>query len=88
MRLPDLWAVCWECFDNAPEQAGHAPEEVYWVPKVERWLCSNCWTDLEGVGWEQDTTSLVSAQDALLNREEQTQRLIAAATRKRMGVKL
>jgi hypothetical protein len=51
------------------------------------WLCSDCWAEMENVGEEQDGTPLVFAKDALLTGEEQRERLVAAATKKRLGVK-
>jgi len=42
---------------------------------------------MEDVGEEQDEEPMVSAEDTLLPIKEQRERLIAAATRKRMGVK-
>jgi hypothetical protein len=43
---------------------------------------------MENIGEEQDLSPLVYAKDALPDSEEQMQRLIVVATRKRMGVKL
>jgi hypothetical protein len=51
------------------------------------WLCDECWAEMENVGEEQDVTPLVFAKDALPSREEQRERLLAAATRRRLGVK-
>ena len=87
MRLPDIWAVCEWCFDNAPERAGHAPDEVYWSPKREQWLCIECWTEMENVGREQDVTPLVYADAVIVPTKEQYERLLTAATKHRLGVK-
>ena len=91
MRLPNLWAVCETCFDNAPEKAGNAPDEVYWSPKREQWLCSECFFDDGIYDPEKDVyvneESTVSAEDTLLPIKERRERLIVAATKKRMGVK-
>jgi hypothetical protein len=84
MRLPEIWAKCEEC---ESECAGHPPEGVAWGPKRQQWLCYECWAELENIGEEQDLCPLVYAKDAMLGTEEQMERLIAAATRKRMGVK-
>jgi hypothetical protein len=85
MRLPKIWAKCELC---DPEYAGHPPEEVAWGPKRQQWLCYECWAEMENIGEEQDLSPLVYAKDALPDGEEQMQRLIVVATRKRMGVKL
>jgi hypothetical protein len=84
MRLPEIWAKCEVC---DPECAGHPPEEVAWGPRSGQWLCYECWAELENIGEEQDISPLAFAKDALLSTEEQMERLIAAATRKRLGVK-
>jgi hypothetical protein len=90
MRLPEIWAKCELC---EPECAGHPPEEVAWSPKREQWLCSYCFYDDFEYDAEEDEYEYVNeapmayAKDAMLGAEEQMQRLIAAATRKRMGVK-
>lgn len=82
MKLPEIWAKC-ECCDL--EYAGHPPENVAWSYKREQWLCSECWEEYDT---DERTAPLVYAKDAMLGADEQMQRLIAAATRKRMGVKL
>jgi len=79
--------VCEWCFDNAPEASGHAPDDVAWGPRSGKWLCLDCWAEMENVGEEQDVTPLVSAKDALPTGEEQMQRLIAASAKRRLGVK-
>jgi hypothetical protein len=89
MKLPEIWAKCELC---EPECAGHPPEEVAWSPKREQWLCSHCFYDDFEYNAEKDEyvneTPMAFAKDAMLDQDEQMQRLIAAATRKRMGVKL
>jgi hypothetical protein len=89
MKLPEIWAKCELC---DPECAGHPPGEVYWSPKREQWLCSECFFDDGLYDPEKDVyvneEPMACAEDAMLGTEEQMQRLIAAATRKRMGVKL
>ena len=87
MRLPKLLAVCEYCHENAPEMSCYPPEEVAWGPRCRKWLCYECWAEQENIGEEQDLSPLAFAKDAMLGTEDQLQRLIAAATRKRMGVK-
>lgn len=87
MRLPELLAVCDSCHENVPEMSCHYPGEVAWAPRCRKWLCIECWAEMENVGEEQDLSPLAFAKDAMLDTEDQLQRLIAAATRKRMGVK-
>jgi hypothetical protein len=87
MRLPKLLAVCESCHEGAPEMSCYHPEEVAWAPLCRMWLCSDCWAEMENVGEEQDVTPLVFAKDALPTGEEQRERLVAAATKKRLGVK-
>lgn len=87
MRLPKLLAVCESCHEGAPESSCYHPEEVAWAPRCRMWLCSDCWAEMENVGEEQDVTPLVFAKDALLTGEEQRERLVAAATKKRLGAK-
>jgi len=82
MKLPEIRAECELC---SLEYAGHRPEEVGWFPKREQWICQECWYDLNP---DEHTIPLVYAKDAMLDAEEQMQRLIAAAARKRMGVKI
>lgn len=88
MKLPEIWAKCELC---EPEVAGHPPEEVAWSPKREQWLCSECFYDDFEYDAEKDEyvneKPMAFAKDAMLDQDEQMQRLIAAATRKRMGVK-
>ena len=88
MKLPEIWAKCELC---EPEAAGHPPEEVAWSPKREQWLCSECFYDDGIYDAEKDEyvneTPMAFAKDAMLDQDEQMQRLIAAATRKRLGVK-
>ena len=88
MRLPEIWAKCEAC---EPEGAGHPPDEVYWSPKREQWLCSECFFDDGVYDAEKDEyvneTPMACAEDAIPDQDEQMQRLIAAATKRRMGVK-
>jgi len=88
MRLPEIWAKCELC---EPEGAGHPPEEVAWSPKREQWLCSECFFDDGIYDSEKDEyvneEPMAFAKDAMLGTEEQMQRLIAAATKRRLGVK-
>jgi len=93
MRLPKFYAACDECWEHNPEAGCHYPESIAWSPKAQKWLCDDCWGELDQAYDEArdeyiDETPMAFAKDALLDAEEQMQRLIAAATRKRMGVKL
>ena len=87
MKLPRLLAGCDSCWTGAPEVTCHPTESVAWAPKSGMWLCDECWAEMENVGEEQDVTPFVLAKDALPTGEEQMQRLIAAATKRRLGVK-
>ena len=87
MKLPDIWAVCEWCFDNDVEVSGYAPDDVAWGPRSGKWLCLECWAEMENVGEEQDVTPFVVSKDALPTGEEQMQRLIAASAKRRLGVK-
>ena len=90
MRLPKLLAVCESCHEGAPEMSCYYPEEVAWAPRCRMWLCSDCWAEMEeqvDIGDEPSRNPLVFAKDALLTGEEQRERLVAAATKKRLGVK-
>ena len=88
MRPPRLWAVCELC---EPECAGHRPEEVAWSPKRGQWLCSECFYDDGIYDKEKDEyvneSPMAFAKDAMLDQDEQMQRLIAAATKIRLGGK-
>jgi len=58
-----------------------------------RWLCDDCWGEVDQEYDEArdeyiDEVPLAFAKDAMLGTEEQMQRLIAAATKQRLGVKL
>ena len=85
MKLPRLWAVCDDCWENAPEVSCRYPEEIGWHPEAQKWLCSDCWEEVP-TDLEERVTPLVVAKDALLGTEDQTRLLVAAAARKRMGV--
>jgi hypothetical protein len=53
-------------------------------------LCDECWDQEQEYDDERDEymreTPMVYAKDALLDKEEQLRRLIAAATARRLGV--
>jgi len=91
MRLPKLLAVCEYCHENAPEMSCYDPEEVAWSPERRQWLCNECFFDDGKYDPAKDEyvneVPLVFAKDALLTGEEQRERLLAAATRRRLGVK-
>jgi hypothetical protein len=92
MRLPKFFAACDDCWDNNPEAACRYPEAIAWSHKAQKWLCDDCWSEVdqeydEARGEYIDDEPMAFAKDAMLGTEEQMQRLIAAATRKRMGVK-
>lgn len=82
MRLPRFYAACDDCWEHNPEAGCHYPESIAWSPKAQKWLCDDCWDELD-----IDGVPISFAKDAMLGRDEQMQRLIAAATRRRMGVK-
>lgn len=88
MKLPEIWAKCELC---EPEGAGHPPGEVAWSLKREQWLCSECFYDDGIYDAEKDEyvneRPMAFAKDAMLDQDEQMQRLIAAAAKQRMGVK-
>lgn len=88
MKLPEIWAKCELC---ELEVSGHPPEEVAWSPKREQWLCSECFYDDGIYDAEKDEyvneKPMAFAKDAMLDQDEQMQRLIAAATKQRLGVK-
>jgi hypothetical protein len=86
MRLPEMWARCDWCYENAPEVSGHPPEDVLWDERSQKWMCSDCWEEVESL-YEGDVPPLVWAGDVMLNKDEQADRLIAAAAKRRMGVK-
>jgi hypothetical protein len=86
MRLPELWAKCEAC---DPECAGHPPEDVSWTSESQKWLCIEC-SVVEGICRIEDGKYVhptTYASDAMPNKEEQMERLIAAATKQRLGVK-
>jgi hypothetical protein len=87
MKLPDIWAVCEWCFDNDVEVSGYAPDDVAWGPRSGKWLCLECWAEMENVGEDQDVTPLVYADAVIVPIKEQMQRLIAASAKRRLGVK-
>jgi len=84
MKLPRLFAACDDCWENAPEQGCHFTESVGWSFMHQKWLCVECWEELDA---DERTIPLVSAKDLLPTGEEQMQRMVAAAAKKRMGVK-
>lgn len=86
MKLPEIWARCDWCYENAPEMSGHPPEDVSWGERSQKWMCSDCWGEVEDV-YEEDVLPLVWAGDVVLSNDEQMDRLIAAAAKRRMGVK-
>lgn len=92
MRLPKFFAACDDCWEHNPESGCHYPEAIAWSHKRQRWLCDECFGEDQEYDGARDEyineEPMAFAKDALPDHEEQTQRLIAAATRKRMGVKL
>lgn len=87
MKLPEIWAKCEGC---PPEMSAHSSNEVAWYHDTEKWLCLKCAVDEEICAIEtgEFVGVFAYASDALPDQEEQMQRLVAAATRRRMGVKL
>ena len=84
MRPPRFFAACDDCWEHNPEAGCHYPESIAWSHMKQMWLCDECWEEYDT---EERTVPLVYAKDAMLDRDEQTQRLIAAATKQRLGVK-
>jgi hypothetical protein len=84
MKLPEIWARCDWCYENAPEMAGHPTQDVAWGERTGYWLCEECWGEMEGVD-DGVKPPLVYADDLMLSTEDQLNRLIAAATRRRLS---
>ena len=86
-RLPELLAKCEDC---QWEGNCHLPEQVAWSSNRGRWLCDECWDSEQEYDDKRDEymreTPMIYAKDALLDKEEQLRRLIAAATARRLGV--
>ena len=91
MRPPRFFAACDDCWEHNPEAGCHYPEAIAWSHKRQMWLCDECFGEDQEYDGERDEyineVPLAFAKDAMLDRDEQMQRLIAAATRRRMGVK-
>jgi hypothetical protein len=83
MTLPKILARCDWCQENAPEVAGHRPEEVAWGESSQQWLCNDCWAERENVH-DEDITPMVWASDVLLDDAAQADRLVVAAARRRI----
>lgn len=87
MRTPDLLAKCEDCHW---EGNCHPPEMVAWSNKQQKWLCDECWGEYDTYDEESDKYTperpLAYAKDVMLDTQEQMERLIVAATKKRMGV--
>lgn len=81
MKPPEIWAKCEIC---DPEYAGHPPQSVGWLPTMESWVCQECWYDLD---IDERLIPLAYASDVILDQDEQMQRLIAAAAKRKLGVK-
>jgi len=91
MKLPEFFASCDDCIEHNPEASCRYPETIAWSHKTQKWLCDDCWREMEQEYDEArdeyiEEVPLVFASDAMLGTEERMQRLIAAATRRRMGV--
>lgn len=86
-KLPDILIKCEDCHE---ESNCHPPEMVAWSNKQHKWLCSECWSDYDTYDEDNDRDTsevpLVYAKDALDDAQEMQRRMIAAATRKRLGV--
>lgn len=86
-RLPKLLAKCEDCCSDGN---CHPPEMVAWSPKRQKWLCDECFFDDGVYDSERDEyvneVPLVFAKDALEDKIDMEQRLIAAATARRLGV--
>lgn len=87
MKPLRILVVCESCWDTIPEASCFPPDEVGWGPRCGQWLCHDCWAEYENVGEDQDKAPLVYAKDALTDRTDQHRRLVAAAAKRRMGVK-
>lgn len=88
MKLPEILAKCEDCHW---EGNCHPPEMVAWSHKREKWLCDECWGEDQEYDAVRDEyineVPFAFAKDAMPDQEEQMGRLVAAATKKRMGVK-
>ena len=87
LRLPDLFAKCEDCHW---EGNCHPPENVAWSNKRQKWLCDECWSEYDTYDEGGDRFipehPLVYAKDAIVDTQEQMDRLVVAAAKKRMGV--
>jgi hypothetical protein len=82
MKLPKLFAACDDCYHHDVEGMCWPTEQIAWSHSAGKWLCENCWGE-----YDQDPESpLVYAKDGLPDDDDQRGRLIAAATKKRLGV--
>jgi hypothetical protein len=84
MKMPEMWARCDACYENAPEMAGHLPECVAWAARNNKWLCEDCWEGLEDIDGDAGSP-LLYASDLMLDTDEQFSRMISAATRRRLS---
>lgn len=89
MRTPEILAKCEDCHW---EGNCHPPENVAWSNKRQKWLCDECWGEDQEYDAVRDEyineVPFAFAKDAMPDQEEQMRRLVAAATKKRMGVPL
>ena len=58
--------------------------DIAWGERNQKWLCEDCWTDMEDVD-DEAKPPLVYADDLMLSTDEQLHRLIAAAARRRLS---
>lgn len=86
-RLPSILIKCEDC---DWEGNCHPPENVAWSHKRHKWLCDECWGEDQEYDSERDEyineVPMVYAKDALTDKEDMRQRMIAAAAAKRLGV--
>lgn len=91
MKLPKLFAACDDCWEHNPEAGCHYPEHIAWSHMAQKWLCDECWAEVDDYDAARDEyiteEPVAYADDALPDQDEQMQRLVAAATKKRLGVK-
>lgn len=92
MRTPKFYVACDDCWEHNPEAGCHYPESIAWSNKRQKWLCDECWGEDQEYDAVRDEyineVPFAFAKDALLDQDEQMRRLVAAATKKRMGVPL
>lgn len=87
-KLPEILIKCEDC---NWESNCHPPEMVAWSHRNQKWMCDECWSEHDTYDEATDRyvneVPTVYAKDALDDTEEMQRRMVAAATRKRLGAK-